>query len=65
MLPKVGIFLPKYVRVVSLLFICIRYCEFGWFNKQVHSSEMHRLDNFKIFSIFLLSLIYVMVCIYP
>jgi hypothetical protein len=29
-------FLPKYVGVVLLLFICILYCLFGWLNKRMH-----------------------------
>ena len=28
-----GIFLPEHVRVLSLLFICISYCAFGWYDK--------------------------------
>jgi hypothetical protein len=30
-----------------LLFICISYCAFVWFNKWIHWSEMHGFDNCK------------------
>jgi len=30
------IFLPKYVGALSLLFICISYGAFGWYNKRNH-----------------------------
>ena len=46
--PEGGIFVPKYVAVVSLLFICIWHCALVWFKEQIHRPEVHGLDNFKI-----------------
>jgi len=34
--PEGSIFLQKHIRVVSVLFICIWYCAFDWFDKWIH-----------------------------
>jgi len=42
-LPEVGIFLAKHVGVLSLLFMCIWYCAFRWYNTWVHWADIHHL----------------------